>query len=439
MVIVDTKLQERELQSRPIQVGLLGAGYLGRGIARQLLRPAPGMRLAAISNRTIAKAEGVLQEAGDDHYLRVTSTAQLEDAVARGRHAVAGDPMLLCQAGNIDIIVDATSDIEFGARIALCAIENGKHVVLNAAVDSTIGPILKTHADRQGVVVTYTDGDEPGVAANLCRFVKGLGFRLVAAGNLKGLLDPYRTPETQRGFAERFNQSAHMVTSYADGTKLSMECTILANATGLQVGKRGMYGPKCAHVREAISLFPAEKLMNGGLVDYLLGAEPGTGAFAIGYSENRLDQEYMSYFKMGDGPFYVFYTPYHLTHLQVLSTVARAVLFRDATVTPLGKPVADVLTVAKHPLVAGQILDGIGGFDYYGQIDAAEVVRHEKLLPVALAQGCRLKRDLAKDAPITYRDVEVPAGRLCDHIRAEQDKMFFAGSGAGTEFSVVAA
>jgi len=440
MVIVDMKLQERELQSRPIRVGLLGAGYMGRGIARQLLRPVPGMRLAAISNRTIAKAEGVLHEAGNDHFLRVTSTAQLEDAIARGQHAVAEDPMLLCQAGNIDIILDATSDIEFGAKIALCAIENGKHVVINAAVDSTIGPVLKTYADRQGVVLTYTDGDEPGVAANLCRFVKGLGYRLVAAGNLKGLLDPYRTPQTQWAFAERVKQSAEMITSFADGTKLSMECTILANATGLRVGKRGMYGPKCAHVREAVSLFPVEQLMNGGLVDYLLGAEPGTGAFAIGYNENRLDREYMSHFKMGEGPFYVFYTPYHLPHLQVLSTVARAVLFGDPTVTPLGKPVADVLTVAKRALAADQILDSVGGFDYYGQIDAAEVVQQENLLPVALAQGCRLKRALAKDALITYRDVEVPAGRLCDRIRAEQDKLFFAGSpGRGSELSAAAA
>lgn len=440
MIIVDTKLQERELQSRPIRVGLLGAGYLACGIALQLLRPAPGMRLAAISNRTISKAEDVLHQAGDDHFPRVTSTAQLEDAVARGQHAVAEDPMLLCEAGNIDVILDATSDIEFGTRIALRAIENGKHVVLNAAVDSTIGPILKTYADRQGVVLTYTDGDEPGVAANLCRFVKGIGYRLVAAGNLKGLLDPYRTPETQRAFAERIKQSAEMITSYADGTKLSMECTILANGTGLRVGKRGMYGPKCAHVREAVSLFPAEQLLNGGLVDYLLGAEPGTGAFVIGYSENRLNREYMSHFKMGDGPFYVFYTPYHLPHLQALSTVARAALFGDATVAPLGKPVADVLTLAKRPLAAGQILDGIGGFDYYGQIDAAEVVQQEKLLPVALARGCRLKRAMAKDAPIAYRDVEVPAGRICDRIRAEQDELFFAGSpGTGTNFSVAAA
>jgi predicted homoserine dehydrogenase-like protein len=141
-----------------------------------------------------------------------------------------------------------------------------------------------------------------------------------------------------------------------------------------------------------------------------------------------LNREYMSHFKMGDGPFYVFYTPYHLPHLQVLSTIARAALFRDATVTPLGKPVADVLTLAKHDLKAGETLDGIGGFDYYGQIDNAQVIHDEQLLPVALAQGCRLKRNIAKDQPLTYGDVGVPEGRVCDRLRAEQDELFFGAS-----------
>jgi predicted homoserine dehydrogenase-like protein len=428
MIIVDAALEKREREMRPIRVGLIGTGYMGRGIAHQLLKPPVGMRLAAIYNRTIAKAEGVMRCAGVDNFLRATSAAQLEDAVARGKHAVAEDPLLLCDAANIDVILDATSDIEFGARIAFRAIERGKHVVLNAAVDSTIGPILKTYADRQRVVLTYADGDEPGVAANLYRFVKGLGYLPVAAGNLKGLLDHYRTPQTQRAFAERIKQSPEMVTSYADGTKLAMECTILANATGLRIGKRGMYGPKCAHVRDAVSLFPPDKLLNGGLVDYLLGAEPGTGVFVIGYNEAPLNRDYMTYFKMGDGPFYVFYTPYHLPHLQVLSTIARAALFGDATVTPLGKPVADVLTLGKRDLKAGQTLDCIGGFDYYGQIDDAEVIQQEQLLPLALAQGCRLKRDVAKDQPLTYRDVEIPEGRLCDRLRAEQNEWFFGAS-----------
>jgi len=425
MVIVDTALERREQENHPIRVGLVGAGYMGRGIALQLLRPLTGMRLAAISNRTVSKAEEAVRGAGIERFRRVSSVPQIEEAIEQNICSVTDDATLLCDAENIDIIVDATSDPEYGAMVALRAIEQGKHIVLNASLDATVGPILKRYADRNGVIATYTDGDEPGVAANLFRFVKSIGFQPVAAGNLKGMLDPYRTPETQRAFADRVKQSPTMITSYADGTKLSIECTILANTTGLKPGKRGMYGPRCAHVREAGKLFPPDQLLAGGLVDFLLGAEPGTGAFVVAYNENRACSEYLSYLKMGDGPFYTFYTPFHLPHLQVLNTIARAVLFRDPTTSPLGKPVCDVVTTAKRDLKAGETLDEMGGFTFYGMIDTAEIVQQEGLLPVGLAEGCRLKRNIAKDQSISYRDIEVPADRLCDKLRAEQDECFF--------------
>jgi predicted homoserine dehydrogenase-like protein len=259
--------------------------------------------------------------------------------------------------------------------------------------------------------------------------VKGIGYEPVAAGNIKGLLDPHRTPDTQKAFAERVNQSAEMITSFADGTKLAVECAILANATGFRTGKRGMYGPRCAHIREAASLFPTEQLLNGGLVDFVLGAEPGTGAWVIGYNESRVNQKYMEYFKMGEGPFYVFHTPFHLPHLQVLDTIARAALFRDPTVTPLDEPVCDVLAVAKRDLKAGEVLGPVGGFDYYGVLDDANIVQREELLPVGLAEGHRLSSDIRKDHPITYRDVGAPRrDRLCDTLREEQNVRFFASS-----------
>jgi predicted homoserine dehydrogenase-like protein len=340
---------------------------------------------------------------------------------------IAEDPLVICDAKNVDVVIDATSDIEYGARLVLRAIANGKHVILlNAVLDATIGPILKTYADKQNVVITYVDGDEPGVATNLVRSVKTIGFRPVAAGNLKGLLDPYRTPETQKAFAERVHQSAPMITSFADGTKLSMECTILANATGLRVGRRGMYGPKCNHVKDAVNLFSPEQMLHGGLVDFLLGAEPHTGVFVIGYNENPANKEYMSFFKMGDGPFYVFYTPFHLPQVQVIPTIGRAHLFSDATATPIGAPVCEVLTVAKRDLKAGEELDGIGGFTCYGTIDNSEIVRSENLLPMGLSASCRLKNDVRKDQAISYADVEVPRGRICDQLRAEQNEYFAA-------------
>ena len=191
-----------------------------------------------------------------------------------------------------------------------------------------------------------------------------------------------------------------------------------------------MSGPKCAHVNEAPKLFPTDQLLAGGLVDFILGAEPGPGVFVLGYNEHPIKQQYMTYLKMGDGPFYVFYVPYHLPHLEAPLTVARAVLFHDATVTSLGGPVADVLTAAKRDLKAGEVLDGIGGFTCYGLIDNYDAVRRGNLLPMSLAEGCRLKRDIDKDRIVTYNDVKLPAGRLSDKLRREQDAYFSLQKGS---------
>jgi predicted homoserine dehydrogenase-like protein len=425
MILVDKALERRAREGNPVRVGLVGAGYMGRGIALQIVTAFPGLRLAAISNRTLSGAERAYKEAGITDFVQATNVAQVERAIAEGRAAVTGDALLLSEADGLDAIVEATGEIEFGARVVVKALERRKHVVLmNAELDATLGPILKTYADRYGVILTNTDGDEPGVAMNLFRFVKTIGFRPVLAGNLKGFYDPHRTPETQRKFAEEHHQKPRLITSFVDGTKLSMELTVLANATGFGVGKRGMYGPRCGHVKDALNLFNKEELLGGGLVDYLLGAEPGTGAFVVAYNEHPVRQQYMQYFKMGEGPFYVFYTPFHLPHLELPVTVARAVLFGDATVAPAGGPICDVVTVAKRNLKSGEVLDGIGGFMSYGLIENSDIFRAENLLPMGLSEGCRLLRDIPMDSPITRRDVELPKGRLCDVLRAEQDARF---------------
>ncbi len=424
MVIVDTELEKRERSGKPIRVGLVGAGVMGRMIALQLLTPIIGMKLVAIANRTVSKAERAYKEGGIQNFNTVSSKQQLQASIEKGEFAVTDDPLLLCTADGIDAIIEVTGTVEFGANVVLQAIENRKHVVLvNAELDSTIGPILKQRADKAGVILTNIDGDEPGVAMTLLRYLKTLGFRPVGAGNLKGMIDPYRTPDTQKEFALKYDQNPRIVTSFADGTKLSMEEAILANASGFKVGKRGMYGPKCAHVKEMTKLLPADQLLNGGLVDYALGAEPYTGAYIIVHEENPIKQKHLSYLKMGDGPFYLFYTPYHLPHIQLPSTVARAVLFHDATTAPLNGPSCDVITLAKRDLKAGEILDGVGGFTCYGVIDNADVVKKNNLLPMGLTEGIRLKRNISKDSVLTYDDIEIPAS-VPFKLRKEQNDFF---------------
>jgi predicted homoserine dehydrogenase-like protein len=421
MPAVDVLQLERERTKQPVRVGMIGAGNMAQCIAHQLLTPAPGLRLVAIANRTPARAQNVFARAGAPGARAVSTAAELRAAVAAGTPAFTEDPELLTSSDAIDVVLEATGTVEFAARVAVSAIEHRKHVVLaNAELDSTLGPILRKRATAAGVVISNMDGDEPGVAMNLVRYARSMGLTPVAAGNLKGMLDPYRTPETQREFAQKYGQTPQIVCSFADGTKMAMEGVILANSSGFRVGRRGMYGPRCSHVNEIAQALPLEQLLDGGLVDFALGAAPHTGAWVVIHEPNPEKRKTLAYLKMGDGPLYVLYTPYHLPHIQIASTIARAALLHDPTTSPIGGPVCEVATIAKRDLKASEVLDGVGGFLSYGLIDNAESFFAEELLAMGLSEGARLLRDIPKDQPIALRDVELPAGRLCDGLREEQ-------------------
>jgi predicted homoserine dehydrogenase-like protein len=414
-------LQVRETERRPIRVGVIGAGATGRAIALQLGTPVPGMRLAGMANRTAAHAERALREAGVKSWAAASTPQAAEASILGGAVVLTDDPTVLTRCNAIDIIIEVTGSVDFAASVVLDAIEHRKHVVMvNAELDSLLGPILKTKADAAGVVLTHTDGDEPGVAMTLVRYLQSVGLRPVAAGNIKGMVDYYRTPQTQETFAKQHDQDVRKVTSFADSTKLSMETTVLANATGFRAGKRGMYGYPTAYVRDIARMLPAEQLLNGGLVDYSVGANPYTGAWVAVHEDNPLKQRQLSYYKLGDGPFYVFYTPFHLPHLQLPSTIGRAVIHGDPTVAPIAGPVCHVVTIAKRDLKAGELLDGIGGFCTYGLIESVETAGPINALPISLSENCTLLRDIAKDGVITFNDVKMPATRLSDRLWAEQ-------------------
>jgi len=199
-----------------------------------------------------------------------------------------------------------------------------------------------------------------------------------------------------------------------------METTVLANATGFHAGRRGMYGPACKYVGEMAGLLPADQMIGTGLVDYALGAAPHTGAFVIVHEESPLKKAQLAYYKLGNGPFYVFYTPFHLPHIQIASTIGRAVIHRDPTVAPIAGPVCEVVTVAKRDLKAGERLDGIGGFCAYGLIDNAAIARAMTAMPIGLSEGCVLRRDVSKDDVLSFDDVDAPPGRLVEALWREQ-------------------
>ncbi|MEM7726896.1 MAG: Gfo/Idh/MocA family oxidoreductase [Cyanobacteria bacterium P01_A01_bin.45] len=427
MIIIDKALQSRAEEGNPIKVGMIGAGFMGRGIANQIANSVPGMELVAIANRNVDAAKRAYTEAGIEEITTVSKTSDLESAIASGKYAITDDAMLLCRASGIDALIEVTGAVEFGAYVVTEAIANRKHVIMmNAELDGTIGSILKVYADKAGVILSACDGDQPGVQMNLYRFVKSIGLTPLVCGNIKGLQDPYRNPTTQEAFAKKWGQKPHMVTSFADGTKISFEQAIVANATQMKVAKRGMLGYDFkGHVDEMTGMYDVEQLKElGGIVDYVVGAKPGPGVFVFGTHDDPKQCHYLNLYKLGEGPLYSFYTPYHLCHFEVPISVARAVLFSDYVLSPNGAPMVDVVTTAKIDLKAGETLDGIGFYMTYGQCENSNIAQEENLLPMGLAEGCRLKRDVPKDKVLTYDDVELPEARLCDKLRAEQNAMF---------------
>lgn len=426
MIILDTALRAREQQGSPIRVGMVGAGFMGQGLANQIVNSVPGMRLVGVSNRNPERAANVLRYAGVEP-VRVGDQASLEDAIRSGRPAVTDDPFLLCRSEQVDVVCEVTGDVEYAAHVVLEAFRHGKDVVLmNAEIDATIGPMLQVYAEQAGVILSACEGDEPGVQLNLYRWVKGLGLEPRVLGNVKGLQDPYRNPTTQQGFAEQWGQEPSMVTSFADGSKISFEQSIAANATGFTVLQRGMSRgfEYRGDVMEIGSLYDVDRLRElGGVVDYVVGT-PLTKVYCLAEHTDPKQQHYLELYKLGKGPLYSFFVPYHLVHFEVPFAIARVALFRDSVAKPLAGPTVEVCAVAKRDLEAGETLDSYGMYMTYGEAVAAQEMSERRYLPEGLAVGCVLRRDIGKDEVLSYDDVDVPGGRLADRLRAEQLERF---------------
>lgn len=421
MIIVDRRLQQLEDSGTPIRVAIAGAGFMARGLVNQIVNSVPGMQVTAIVNRTVDKGVGAFTQAGVGGIEVADTAGAVRAALEHGRPVVTDDVEAVCASDHIDVVVDATGAVEYGCDLALRTIDGGKHLVLmNAEVDGTVGWALARRAAAAGVVYTGCDGDQPGVQMNLIRFVRGIGLRPLVAGNVKGLQDPYRNPTTQQGFAEKWGQDPAMVTSFADGTKISFEQAIVANATGMTVERRGMRGSDFdGHVDELTTHYDVEALEAlGGVVDYVVGARPGPGVFVLATHDDPQQRHYLNLYKLGEGPLYSFYTPYHLCHFEVPTTIARAALFGDAALQPIGPPEVEVVATAKVDLHVGEAIDGLGGYLTYGVAERADVTASEDLLPMGVAEGCTLLRDVARDTVLTYGDVSLPAGRRVDTLRA---------------------
>jgi predicted homoserine dehydrogenase-like protein len=429
MIIVDNAIQARMKTGRPIMVGVYGAGFMARGMIINSERYMKVLHIAVICNRNIERAIKVFIDAGVDraNIIEVSNLQSLNAAIMRGQRAVTSDPTLIPRCLAIEAVFETTGHVEYGAAVTVDCIDNKKDVIsLNVELDATLGPLLRTKAASSGVIFSAADGDQPGVTMNLVRHVEAMGLRPLVCGNIKGLQDRFRNPATQADFAKQWNQTPTMVTSFADGTKMMAEQAIVANALGFKVSRPGMIGRTFdGHVDQLVDFYNVDDLQEtGGIVDYVVGARPSPGIYVIAEARDNNQAFYLDLGKLGKGPLYSFYTAWHLTVLEFGISIARVVLCRDSVAGVERAPSVDGIAAAKKSLRPGDVLDGIGGYTTYGMAENYESSRRKNLLPIGLAEHCRLKRPVEVDQLLTYDDVHVPDGSLAHSLRREQDALF---------------
>lgn len=415
------RLRELQRRDRPVRVGLIGAGSMGLGIARQI-GITPGMELAFVTDLSRTSAEQAAR-ASDQ---KVVPAGALKGKRQPGECLVAEDSIAVLEDVSVefDVLVEASNSIGPAARYCLAAIERARHVVLmNAEVDLALGPRLQTEAARTGVVVTSDGGDQHGVLKRMIDDISLWGFRIVQAGNIKGFLDRYATADGLADEAAKRYLDPVQCCAYTDGTKLNIEMALIANGLGLLPSRPGMEGPACDDVHEVMHLFDFDAYGAQGRVDYILGAEPSGGVYVVGHCEDALQMRYLDYYKLGAGPYYLFYRPYHLCHLETPRVIAECALDGKALLRPDHGRVTEVYAYAKYPVTAGtRVEHGIGGDQFYGLIAERD---DGGGVPIALLEpedgnGAVVTRDMGKDEPLGWGDVELPETYL---LRAWRDQL----------------
>ena len=423
-------LAARADTGRPIRIGLVGAGEMGTDIVSRVAHM-KGIEIGAISElkpgaaaKSVEIAYGVA-----DRVKEVASADSANAAMESGKVAVTDNVDALLDAGLIDVVVDATGVPAVGAEIGLRAMERGKHLVMmNVEADVTIGAYLRSEAERLGVVYSLGAGDEPSSCMELIEFVSAMGHRIVSAG--KGKNNPLNIDATPAEYTEeaiRRHMNPRMLVEFVDGSKTMVEMAAIANATGLIPDKPGMHGPAAARDELNKILIPesAGGVLSSadGRVDYTIGKGVAPGVFVVAEMDHPRIWERMEDLKMGKGPYFTFFRPYHLTSLEVPLTCARVVLYGKADMVPMARPVAEVCAVAKKDLAVGDTLDQIGEYCYRAWIMEAGEARTAAVIPCGLLAGAKVTAPIRKGELITYANTSVPAGSKIAALRARQDKM----------------
>lgn len=394
---------------RTIDVVIVGIGSIGKGLVFQT-EITPGIRCIGIADIIIERAIDCAEWLRRPYQI-VHTGEELYSAVEAGKLAVTDNGQLLAQCELADALIEASNALYEGAQHTITALKHGLHaVMMNYEADLMYGPLLLSIAQDEGLVYTSCDGDQPAVIKRMVDEILFWGFDLVMAGNIKGYLDLYVNPTTIKPEADKRNLDYKMCTSYTDGTKLGVEMAVLANALGLSTAVPGMIGPRASHISEVFDLYDFGSLWGESrqpLVDYVLGARPKGGVFVVAHTSDPFQQYTLDWFppEMGPGPYYLFYRPYHLGHIEALTCVFEAVHEHKSLLKPDHGFRTNVIAYGRKDLQQGEVLDGLGGYACYGQIENVHVVNDPAGLPICLVDGLTLRRDIAKDERISFEDV----------------------------------
>jgi predicted homoserine dehydrogenase-like protein len=414
---------------------------MGSGFVRQVALM-PGLQVSVLADVDTGAACEALTASGvrREEIIEASTPGRAMDALNAGKRVITGSYALAAQLEAVDIVVDVTPSPASGAETAYACIQYGKDVVLvNIEADVTVGRILKRLACEAGVLYTVSSGDEPGCLMELYDFVTTLGYEPIVIGKGKNNpLNPSATPQTVAESAQRAGKDPYQVASYVDGTKTMFEMACAANATGCAPMQRGMIGPTI----EEEQLTGAERhppvqivseifalVEDGGItkfpgaVDFVQGTRLAGGVFiTVRIRDERIRAD-LEYLKVGKGKYYTFFRPYHLWFLEAPISVARVHLYRQTTLVPLDRPVAEVITIAKRAMPSGERLDEFGGYTFYGVIERAEVARGLNALPVGLAPGAKVVRPVAVGEIVTWDDVLLDEASLVVKLRRQQDAL----------------
>src|SRR5262252_6193461 len=440
-----TQLQQRAAEGRPIRIGLIGAGKFGSMYLAQIPRT-PGVHLAGIADLSPQGARNNLGRVGwEPHRTQVSS---LDSALKEGTTHVGDDWRKLVSHPAIDVIVECTGHPIAAVDHCLEAFAHGKHVVnVTVEADAFCGPLLARKAEQAGVVYSLAFGDQPALICDLVDWARTCGFPVVAAGRGHKWLPHFSTstPETVWGYygltpeqAARGGLNPKMFNSFLDGSKPSIECTAVANATGLGVPSDGLLYPPAS---VADIPFVTRPRSNGGVLERKGMVEVISSLEADGrvipydirmgvWVTVEADTEYIKncfeeYNAHTDpsGRYFTLYKRWHLIGLEVGMSVASVALRGEATGVATCWN-ADVVATAKRDLKPGDLLDGEGGYTVWGKLLPADKSTRIGGVPLGLAHDVKVTRPVAKGRSLTWADVAIDSGTRAFAVRREMETMF---------------